>query len=206
MARQNALEPTGPTEPAPGRPFGLFDVMILIAGAALSLAMGAHLLPLFEAQVAGLWRDVAAHRGDVWTHWPLFWGATHNHLRNTLWYALQVAETVLIGLTLAFAAVRLKRPRPPLRTLLHQPGTIAVLAMVFGLFWGTGLLLRALPDAVDSFTAAPIAIGGSVAVSWSVLAASRRQEPEPGWVGRLGRLLGGVSIVTALFFAVVTRI
>jgi hypothetical protein len=170
------------------------------------MAMGTHLLPLLADQVGGLWRHAAAHRGDVWTHWPVFWRGTHDHLRNALWYALQVAETVLIGLTLAFVAVRLKRPRPPLRTLLRQPGTIAVLAMVFGLFWGTGLLLHAFPGAVDSFTAAPIATGGSVAMAWSVLAVSRRREPEPGWVGRLGRLLGGVSILTALLFAVVTRI
>ena len=158
-------------------------------------------------QVGGLWREAAAHRGDILIHWPLFWGATHNHLRNTLWYALQVAETGLVGLTLAFVAVRLRRPRPPLRTLLRQPGAVAVPAMVFGLFWGTGLLLYAFPGgSSDSFTAAPIATGGSVAVAWGVLAVSRRREPEPGWVGHLGRVLGGVSILAALLSAVVMRI
>jgi hypothetical protein len=193
-------------EPGPERTFGLFDAMILTAGAALAMSMGIHLLPLLADQVGRLWRGVAAHRGEVFLHWPVFWRATHDDLRNTLWYALQLAETVLFGLTLAFIAVRLRRPRPPLRTLLRQPGIVAVLAMAFGLFYGTGLLLSAFPGTVDSFTAAPIATGGSVAVAWSILAVSRRREPEPGWVGRLGRLLGCVSITAALLFAVVARI
>jgi hypothetical protein len=206
MAHQIALEPTRPAEPASDRPFGLSDAMILTAGAALSMSMGIHLLPLFADQAGDLVRDAVAHNDEVLAHWPAFWRATHDHLRNTLWYALQVAETVLIGLTLAFLALRLRRPRPPLRTLLRQSGMVAVLAMIFGLFLGTGLLLYAFPGRVDSFTAAPIAIGGSVAVAWTVLVLGRLQEPDPGWVGRLGRLLGSVSIVAALLFAVVARI
>jgi hypothetical protein len=40
-----------------------------------------------------------------------------------------------------------------------------------------------------------IAVGGTVALAWTVLALSRRWESEPGWVDRTGRLLGAAAIV-----------
>jgi hypothetical protein len=205
MTRQISIEPNRPTAPAHCRTFGLSDAMILIAGVALSMSMGAHLIVLLAQQVGGLGRDAATHRHDVLSHWPVFWRAIHDQLRNTLWYALQVDETIVAGVMLAFVVVRLRRPRPSLGVLLRQTGAVAVPAILVGLFWGTGLLLYAFPGAVDSFTAAPIAVGASVAVAWIVLAASRGREPEPGWLGWLGRSLGGLAILAALL-AVATRI
>jgi hypothetical protein len=103
-------------------------------------------------------------------------------------------------------AVRAFGPRPPLRALLRQPGMVAGLAMAFGLFWGTGGLISLFPDRFDSMNAAPSAIGGTVAAAWGALALSRRWEPEPGWVDRVGRVLGCAAIGTELLGLVVFRI
>jgi hypothetical protein len=188
------------------RGFRLSDAMILLAGAALALSAGSHLLLLMADMLGRLFREAAAHRADVLDHWPLFWGATHGPLRNTLWYAFQVAEMFLFGMIPAFIALRLRHPRPPLRALPWQPGTAAALAMVFGLFWGTGGLLWAFPDKVDSMTAAPIAVGGAVALVWVALTLGRSWDPEAGWVDRMGRVLGCAAIGTALLGLVVYRI
>src|SRR5262245_2489496 len=137
-AATGADRSVGPTR---CRGFRLSDAMTLIAAAALALAMGPH-LPLLLADMLGrLFRAAAAHSEDLPAHWPLFWGATHDPLRNTLWYGFQVSEVFLFAMTPAFIVLRLRRPRPPLRDLPRQPGTAAALAMVFGLFWGTGALI-----------------------------------------------------------------
>jgi hypothetical protein len=180
--------------------------MILLAGVAVALSGGAHLLGLLADMLARLSREAIAHREDLIAHWPVFWGATHDSLRNTLWYGFQIAEMFLFSMTPAYFLVRLRRPRPPLRMLLRQPGTVAGLAMVFGLFWGTGCLLALFPEKVDSMTAAPAAIGGAVAVGWGILALSRHWQAERGWVDRLGRILGCIAIGTALLGLVIHQI
>jgi hypothetical protein len=190
----------------PCRQFRLSDAMILLAGLALAFAAGAHLLVLLAQMLGRLCREAAEHRADLPGRWPVFWGATHDSLRNSVWYGYQVAETLLLGMTPAFLVVRLRRPRPPLRSLLRQPGTLAGLAMVFGLFWGTGCLLWLFPDKLDSMTAAPAAVGGSVAVGWCAMVVCRRWRSEPGWVDRLGRVLGFAAIGTALLGLIVFRI
>jgi hypothetical protein len=199
-------EPGCATEPVRCRKFGLFDAMILIAGTALCLAAGAPLFGLLADAAGHLWASAVVYRGVVLANPMAFWRGTHDHLRNSLWYGFQVTETFLVGLWPTFFVLRLRRPRPPLRALLRQPGTVAGLAMAFGLFWGTGCLLLLFPDKVDSMTAAAIAVGGTVAVSWVILALSREWQSGPGWVDRLGQLLGCAAIGTALLGLIVFRI
>ena len=139
-------------------------------------------------------------------HWPAFWAVVHHPLKNSLWYGFQVTGIFLFGMTAAFLAVRLRQPRPTLLALLRQPGLVAGLAMVLGLFWGTGFLIILFPDKVDSMTAAPIAVGGTVVVGWVVLALSRKWAHEPGWIDRLGRILGCAAIGTAILGLMIFRI
>src|SRR6516165_5614378 len=115
-----SLDPAA--EPTFCRDFRLSDAMILIAGAALSFAGGAHLFVLLADEFGRLCREAAAHRTDLIEHWPVFWAATHDHIRNSLWYSFQVAGIFLLGVTPAFFVLRLRRPRLPLRALLRQPG------------------------------------------------------------------------------------
>jgi hypothetical protein len=206
MAHDLVVDPEPAAAPTPCRGFRLSDAMILLAGVAVALSGGSHLLLLLADVLGRLSREALAHREDLIAHWPVFWAATHDSLRNTLWYGYQLAEMFLFGVTPAFFILRLRRPRPPLRVLLRQPGTVAALAMVFGLFWGTGGLLALFPDKVDAMTAAPVAIGGAVAAGWVILALSRRWEPERGWVDRVGWILGCIAIGTGLLGLVIHRI
>src|SRR5262249_50303843 len=151
----------------------LSDAMILVGGTALALAAGSHLLLLWADMFGRLCWEAVAHRDDLPARWPVFWAATRDSLRNTLWYGYPTAEIGFFAMTPIFYALRLRRPRPPLHDLLRQPGTVAALAMAFGLLWGTGALLTLFPSQVDSMTAAPTAVGGAVAVAWIVLALGR---------------------------------
>jgi hypothetical protein len=137
-AHDTVASPERAVESTRCRQFRLSDAMILIAGAALSFAGGAHLFVLLADAFGRLCGVAVVHRTDLIEHWPVFWAATHDHVRNSLWYSFQVAGILLLGMTPTFLVLRLRRPRPPLRALLRQPGTVAALAMVFGLLWGTG--------------------------------------------------------------------
>jgi len=55
-------------------------------------------------------------------------------------------------------------------------------------------------------TAAGIAVGGTVAVVWGILALSRNWIAEPSSADRMGRLLGVVAIGMGLAGLVVLRI
>ena len=206
MASEIASTPARVAGPSGCRKFGLTDAMILTAGAAFSLAAGTHLIVLMARTFGHLCSEALAHRADLPHLWLTFWGATHDDLRNTLWYGFQVAMALVIGFTPAWIVVRLRRPRASWRGLLRQPGAVAVLAIVFGLFWGTGALLTLFPDLFDSWSAAPSAMGGAVALAWGALALSRRWQSEPGWIDRVGRLLGCVAIGLAVLRPLILRI
>jgi hypothetical protein len=188
------------------RKFGLFDAMILIAGTAFCLAAGMPLFGLLADAAGRLWAAFVTHRVELIANPKAFWLGTHDQLRNAVWYGFQVAETFLVGLWSTYFVLRLRRPRPPLRELVRQPGTAAGVAMVFGLFWGTGCLLSMFPDRVDSMNAAAIAVGGTVTAAWVILALCRGWKSGPGWVDRLGQLVGWAAIGTAVVGMIVFRI
>lgn len=188
------------------RGLNLGDVIVLIAGMAVFLSVGVHLLLLCANTLSELVRAASGTRASPLWDWPIFWSVIRDPFRNTVWYGLQILEAFLMGMTPAYFIIRLRRPHPTARALIRQPGTMAALAMVFGLFWGTGFLLWVFPGRVDSFTAAPIAVGAAVAISWIILALSRRWEAEPGWLDGAGRFLGATAIGVALLFTIVFRI
>jgi hypothetical protein len=180
--------------------------MILMGGMGLALGLGAHLLPLFAQAFRDFCTDAVGNQDDLLENWSLFWGKTHDHMRNTILYGFQFFTAVLFGITPAFLIVGFRRPHPPWRSLLAQPGTIAALGIVFGVLWVNGFLAMLFPDRYDSMTGASIAAGGTVAVAWTVLALSRKWRTGLGWVDFVGRLLGAAAIVNALLGFVVFRI
>jgi hypothetical protein len=153
-----------------------------------------------------LGRVAIAHQVDLRENWPRFWVAVREPLRQIVNYGFQSAGIVLICMTPVFLMLRLRRPRPPWRVLLVQPGMVAALAMVFGLLWVTGLVHILLPGLMDAFTMPWIAVGGSVAVAWVALVLLRRWKAERGWVDRMGRLMGAMAIGTALLGFLVYRV
>lgn len=172
--------------------------MILIAGVAIVLAMGSYLFAFFAQDSVRLCRVAWANLAEIRENSPRFWRVVREPLAQVVSYGMQSASVVLVAMTPMFLIMRLRRPRPPWRALLIQPGMVAALSMVFGLFWLNGLVAILFPDWLAPIPRPWIAVGGSVAAAWLVLALFRRWKAEPGWVDRLGRLLGVIGIGTAL--------
>ncbi len=113
----------------------------------------------------------------------------------------------LLALTLGFLPLRLRRPRPPLRRLMCQPGmaaccAVAVVTLVDATSWAI-YWAKLDPQNADAMLARywrghshhP---GIAVAATWLGLLLSRRWRPEPGWVDRSGRLIGVLWLLTLL--------
>ncbi len=185
-----AVTDIAPPEP---RPFTLGDAMIFIIALALSLALARP----------GIIVIADAIRTVPQSHFRTLAGAVQlGRFLNI------VVLNFLFFLVLAFLIIRLKRPRPPLRTLIHQPG-FAACAAPFAFY------LAALPLALlVSYGPArqAIEIGGQVLLAaaaplaWVYLIATRRWGPEPSWIDRLGRFLGVLWMVCLPVHLVLIRL
>ena len=156
-----------PTHSTRCRKFGLTDGMILIAGAALSLSAGAPTSSCsWPACSATFSRLPPLTVTTPPMHWPAFWADVHHPLKNALWYGFQVAGTFLFGMTAAFLAVRLRRPRPICSPSFDNQAWSPAWRW-FSVYSGVqDWLIILFPGKVDSMTAAPIAAGGTVVVGW----------------------------------------
>jgi hypothetical protein len=133
----------------------------------------------------------------------------NGHLRTIIHYYVFIINLIIpsaICLTVALFCVHLLYPRPALLQLSKQPGFLACGAVVLVLLINSAsvLILSVVLSVlfnVDAFltvgwrikyfpeTMAPF-FGVGVAVSWAVLAISRRWQTDSSWVDRLGRALG----------------
>jgi hypothetical protein len=196
MVSESSTCPEPSTAPMPARMFGVADAMLLVAGLSLALAGGLRLIVELGNQWYYLCRTIADYNSPFYAKRPGFWKTwVAIYWSQTLFYGVRVFENFILGITPAFLLVRLRRPRPPVRALLRHPGTVAGLAILFGQFWVTGWLHRLFFGRLYDAVVTPIAVGGTVASAWTILALSRRWEPEPGWVDRIGRTLGAAAIV-----------
>jgi hypothetical protein len=193
-------------QPAACRPLRIPDAMILIAGLAVVLAMGGHLFGWCAYFLYQVCRTVVENRADLWDDPQQLWRFIGDPARQLLSYGFQATAMLVFGMTPIFLILRLKRPRPSWRPLLVQPGMVAALAVVFGFYWVTGLVHILLPGRIDSIRGPWIVVGGTVAAAWVILALIRRWKAEPGWVDRMGRLLGAMAIGAALLGWVMYRI
>jgi hypothetical protein len=163
----------------------------------------------------------------VWKSWgyPWFWRLDLGWgVRPVFTRLLTVAALGLPGLaalTAAVLAVRLRRPRPPLRRLALQPGAAACAAAVgvvaletlgeaasMAYFeWSRGYLGATLRMAgiltwwhvhVLIWVAYPVSY--AILAAWATLAISRRCRPEPSAIDRAGRFLGACWVALALLF------
>ena len=107
------------------RKFTLADGMILVAGSALALASGrlffsdpiVHLIEWLPR----LCGNAAAHRSDLFEHWPVFFANIRFPLIHTLWFSCRLVHLSLLGLTPTFFVLRLRRPRPVLHSRSGSP-------------------------------------------------------------------------------------
>ena len=126
--------------------------------------------------------------------------------RSPMWVARPITY-FLLAWTLAFIPLRLRRPRPTLSRLMLQPGmaaccAVAVVTLMDGISWGiyglkidpkyaTSMVSRYWRGVSDH-------LGPAVVATWLGLFLSRRWRPEPGWIDRLGRVIGWLWLLTLL--------
>ena len=183
------------------RRFGVYDSMVLIAGIALFFAFeNNRVRDLIKFSVA-FCKATAVYYGflPAGPYGPprFLTKAIRSYWETIVWDGVQVAELLILIMTAVFLLMRVRRPRPPIRALLRQPGTVAGLAVIFGLVWVAGWMHRLffgrLNPAMET-----IAVGGTVALAWTCLALVRRWEAEPSWIDRMGRLVGAAAIVVGV--------
>jgi len=130
-------------EAKPCREFTVSDAMAFIAGAALIPAGGSRFMANLSGQLVALARTIWNYDSPFFRTRPAMWRDDVWMFGSTvLWYGFRMIQVVLLSMTLTFLLVRLRQPRPPILSLLRQPGTVAGLAIVFGLFWVTGWMHR----------------------------------------------------------------
>jgi hypothetical protein len=167
------------------RNFTLFDAIVSVAAAGLALAFA-------RTHLAYAWANLCAipFRG------PAGWAGVWAYLRtrtdvtgSIVMYTFVSMEALLLSSTLAFLIMRLRRPRPPLRRLIKQPGVVACEVWLLGMLLGSCLApliedypLLALIVVISTASAIPIA--------WTILVLRGHWETEPSWIDRLGRGLG----------------
>ncbi len=177
-------------EPTP-RKFTMADLMILIAGCAVGIAA----TQLLYKDTFGQIQEMGL---DMW------------QLRLT--FLLMSPTPTLTSISVALLACRLRRPRPKLRRLFRQPGTVAItcVPLLFVLqgalllaSLGLDLVIKRIWPPAPNPSSFSVTIPGSlatlftvsgagtvIAACWLLLLAVGRWKPEPTWIDRSGRLLG----------------
>jgi hypothetical protein len=159
------------------RPLTLADAMVFIVAIGLGLAIARPAIVMI----------IDAVRGDPrWRLQTMPGAVSLGRMLNI------VLLNFLLFLLPAFLIVRLKRPRASLRAMICQPGfaacappaAIFIASLPVTLFPPSGVAEQVITIAsqVLVICAAPLA--------WVILIATRRWNPEPSWIDRLGRILG----------------
>jgi hypothetical protein len=124
------------------RRFGVYDSMILIAGIALLFAFENNKLKNLIDQLVGLSKAIAAYYGllPARPYGPpqFLREAIASYWSGVVWYGVQAAELLILIITTVFLLMRVRWPRPPIRVVRQQPGTVAGLAVTFGLILVAG--------------------------------------------------------------------
>ena len=183
----------------PRRNFSVYDLMIVIAGLAILLSFSQRPFLILIDQCCGMFMTAAAYFGFISSN---AFGSPKdlkqsmaNFGSGAIWCGLRVSEQLILVGTPVFLLMRFRNPRPPIRVLLKQPGTIAGLAAALGLTLVAGWLHRFFYSRLVDGMVNPIAVGGTVALAWVCLALSRKWEPESSWIDRFGRIFGVAVIV-----------
>ena len=173
----------------------------------------ADLMILFAGCVAGIAWTWAYYEQNVDEMAEVEWRFRLHHL-------MDLARPALASIGAALSVCRLRPPRPSLRRLARQPGTVATACMILSFATEGAILLagRALKPVVDRpwpvipplggdaftityssllWTFTTIDPGPIIVASWLLLLAVGRWEPEPTWIDRTGRCLGACWIISS---------
>ena len=160
------------------RKFSVFDGMILIAATAVGIALARD------------WYEPSMKMAEV---------------RGPIIGVYVASVWLMAAWSLALLYLRLRQPRPSLRRIGSQPGTIASVAAALALvltfaewlqhfvFWPPRMSDLWLWMNEEFRGRTPWLCGQgpcAVAAAWATLALVRRWRPEKGWLDRLGIILG----------------
>jgi hypothetical protein len=164
------------------RPLGLADALIFIIALGLGLALARPALVLIADAV----------RSDPrWRFQTLAGAVGLVRMLNI------VLLNFLFFLLPAFLIVRLRRPRPAWHSLICQPGFVDCAAPVVIVLATLPLALLPVSELAGDVIAIVVQVLLVVAapLAWVFLIATRRWNPEPSWIDRLGRILGALGMV-----------
>jgi hypothetical protein len=133
-----------------------------------------------------------------------------NWSRFDRWFDFYIhAYSLLTLFSILILTLRLRRPRPPIRRIVRQPGTLACFtAVAFGLLCNCVDVIRSIfhgqisdgsvEDWMGFFLKADRSAAYVVAIVWVIFALGRLGRPESGWIDPSGRLVGWLWIVWGL--------
>lgn len=189
----------------PGRPFGVADLLILIAATAAGLA--ASRMMAADVSLKVIWDMLSTPPSEGWSIGVIagMFGDLGTHF----------LMPCLATWTAACLLMQLRNPRPARRRFVRMPGAMACLVatVAIGLTAAGGLATWAMtaPDnrhRMQRLFGAIIfgshQVGAAVLWCWATMAISGRWRPEPTWLDRSGRLLGAGWVFTATIYGYVT--
>lgn len=186
-----------------GRPFGILDVLVMIAATAVGLAWIRVVAPTLTLEM--IWEAILARPNGE------FPGVVVD-----LAGVIVVPMLAAWSLALLLLGRRDAGTRPRRRRRGPAPGTLACLAAaaMLGLPLAVVLVIGAVAGsaalephqevlAIGSLVGALLA-GIAIFWSWITLALCRRWQPQPTWLDRAGRLIGMTWMLLAMTSVVAT--
>jgi hypothetical protein len=175
------------------RPFGLADAMTFIIALGLGLALARPAIVLIADTVRSEPR---------WRFQTMAGAVSLVRMVNI------VLLNFLLFLISAFLVVRLRRPRVALRSMICQPGFAALASSVIVVLAGAPLSLLPLSglaaEAIGNVFQLLLVVVAPL--TWVFLIATRRWNPEPGWIDALGRILGFIWMICVPAHMVLIRL
>jgi hypothetical protein len=166
------------------RKFTLFDAVVSVAALAVALAFSRTQLTYLWANLCAIPIRGSAGWAGVWSYLRTRTDVT----RSIVMFSFTPLYCFLFAWTLAFLVMRLRKPRPPLRNLVKQPGMVACEVLLSGMILTFCLALNEGYQLLASVTV--ISTAFAIPVAWTSLALRGRWAAEPSWIDRLGRGLG----------------
>jgi hypothetical protein len=152
---------------ARARHFGILDAAILVA----AVAAGCYLARTYYQEIVPLVTPRSVRR------LPFVFRIIHDG-----------CAALVAVLSAAMIVLHLRKPRPPIRGALEQPGLVGCIAstLVFGL-----CILTKLPNRSLSSVLLVASIGSAYAITaaWFLMLFADFWNPGPGWIDRIARFL-----------------
>jgi hypothetical protein len=179
--------------PSASRKFGILDGMAAVAAVAIGITF------------------VRATAPDIRSFWlpPYAEYSPGTRNSNVAYGLLSYTFPFLAAWTPALLFLRLRQPRPCLKHVLKQPGTVAcvaaTIAMSVELLFLLPMLVFGSPfvQVEGLFVWFAPEVSFAIIGGWLALALAGRVRTEPGWIDLAGRITGAVWLVcTAVDWAI----